>query len=55
MEETDPIEFLNLYVNNSVFADSPNPDLFNFKGSIYSVNSNIPLSYGMLSKLKKIS
>ena len=46
IHESDPVEFLNLYVNNSVSVDSPSPDLFNFKGSISTVNSSIPIDIG---------
>lgn len=46
--ESDPIEFLNLYVNNSVSCDLPNSDLNSFNGSLSTVGKPIKLSFGKL-------
>lgn len=45
-KETDPVEFINLYVNNSVTCDPPNGDLHNFKGRLATVGKPIELSQG---------
>lgn len=44
--ENDPIEFLNLYVNNSISCDEPNSDIYSFSGSLATVGKPIKLSYG---------
>ena len=46
LNEKDPIEFLNLYVNNSINCDSPNKDMYNFKGSLATVGKSIKLNFG---------
>jgi hypothetical protein len=46
LEEDDPVEFINLYVNNTVICDPPNKDLNSFNGSLKTVNSSIKLSIG---------
>ena len=48
--EEDPVEFINLYVNNTVSCDSPNGDLYNFTGSLATVGKPVKLSYGMIHK-----
>lgn len=50
-KETDPVEFINLYVNNSISCDAPNGDLYNFKGSLSTVGKPISLSYGRRIRL----
>ena len=47
-DEADPIEFLNLYVNNSISCDKPNSDKNSFSGSLSTVGKPIKLSYGKL-------
>lgn len=44
--EEDPVEFLNLYVNNTITCDDPNSDLYSFKGSLSTVGKPVKLSYG---------
>lgn len=52
VNEEDPIEFINLYVNNSISCDDPNGDLYNFKGSLSTVGKPIKLSIGKIFKKK---
>lgn len=47
-KETDPVEFINLYVNNTISCDDPNGDLYNFKGSLTTVGKPVSLSYGRI-------
>ena len=49
-DESDPIEFLNLYVNNTVSCDSPNSDIYSFKGELSTVGNKIPLNIGTLQR-----
>lgn len=44
--ESDPIEFINLYVNNTISCDAPNSDINSFSGSLSTVGKPIKLSYG---------
>lgn len=44
--ETDPVEFINTYVNNTVHCDEPNKDLNSFNGSIDVVGGSIKVGYG---------
>jgi hypothetical protein len=46
--EQDPVEFLNLYVNNSISCDAPNSDLNSFNGSLSTVGKPIKLGYGKI-------
>lgn len=46
INEKDPVEFINIYVNNTVICDPPSKDLNNFKGSIEVVNGKIEISQG---------
>jgi hypothetical protein len=46
LNEDDPIEFINLYVNNTVSCDPPNKDQSSFNGMLKTVNSSIKLSIG---------
>lgn len=46
--EEDPIEFINLYVNNSISCDMPNSDKNSFTGSLSTVGKPIKLNYGKL-------
>lgn len=45
-DEENPIEFINLYVNNTISCDSPNGNLYSFKGSLSTVGKPVKLSYG---------
>ena len=42
--EVDPIEFINLYVNNSIVCEKPNGDFNNFKGNILTFGKPINLT-----------
>ena len=44
--EDDVIEFINLYVNNTVTCDSPSSDRYSFNGRLMTVGSSIKLSFG---------
>ena len=46
LEETESIQFINSYVNNSITCDMPNADLNSFKGSLAAVGYSIPLGIG---------
>lgn len=46
IEETDPVEFINTYVNNTVNCDDPNKDLNSFNGTIDVVGGKIKIGYG---------
>ena len=46
INEKDPVEFINIYVNNTVNCDPPNKDLTNFKGYIEVVQGKIDIGYG---------
>ena len=48
--EEDPVEFINLYVNNTINCDPPNGDLYNFSGSLSTVGKPVKLSYGIFIK-----
>lgn len=47
LNEDDPIEFINLYVNNTVICDPPNPDQNNFKGLLTTVGASVSLNIGI--------
>lgn len=46
LNEDDPIEFVNLYVNNTVICDPPNPDHHSFNGILKTVGASVRLSTG---------
>ena len=46
LAEDDPIEFVNLYVNNSVVCDPPSPDRHSFSGLLKTVGASVKLSAG---------
>ena len=46
LNEDDPIEFINLYVNNTIECDPPNPDRNKFNGILSTVERSIKLSFG---------
>jgi magnesium-transporting ATPase (P-type) len=46
-DEDDPIEFINLYVNNSVNCDPPSADPNSFNGMLKTVGSSIKLTIGI--------
>jgi hypothetical protein len=45
-DEENPVEFINLYVNNTISCDEPNGDLYSFKGSLATVGKPVALNYG---------
>ena len=45
-DEMDPIEFINLYVNNSISCDSPNSNQYSFNGVLGTVGKPIKLNIG---------
>ena len=51
--ESDPVEFINLYVNNSISCDAPNSDINAFTGSLSTVGKPIKLSYGRPSSNRR--
>ena len=47
-DENDPIEFINLYVNNTISCDDPNSDINSFKGTLSTVGKPVKLTYGRI-------
>jgi hypothetical protein len=54
LNEDDPIEFINLYVNNTVTCDPPNGDKHSFSGMLKTVNASIKLSIGRLVNFRQL-
>jgi hypothetical protein len=47
-DEHDAVEFINMYVNNSIACDEPNSDLNSFSATLSTVGKPIKLSYGKI-------
>ena len=52
--EDDPIEFVNLYVNNSVMCDPPNPDKNSFNGILKTVGASVKLTKGRICNFRQL-
>jgi hypothetical protein len=47
--EEDLVEFINMYVNNTIVCDQPTSDFNSFNGRLMTVGSSIKLSIGIVS------